>query len=86
VADDSGRAAASGERMGDDVRQVLADRGLFQPGDVSVDWVILAHINTLDADNTLRRRRVVLCMRDIDPNALHSLIEIQPSQTEQQRR
>lgn len=75
--------AASGERMGDEIKRALADRGVFQPGDVSVDWVILAHVNALDADGMLRRRRVVLCMRDIDPDALHSLIETQPSQTEQ---
>lgn len=82
VADDTDRAAASGEQMGDNVRQVLADRGLLQPGDVSVDWVILAHVNALGVDGVLRRRRVVLCMRDIDPTAAHSLIEMQTSRTE----
>lgn len=84
MADDSGRAAASGERMGDDVRQALADRGMLQPGDVSVEWVILADINSLSPDSTLRRRRVLLCMRDLDPEALHALIEAQ-AQEEQPR-
>jgi hypothetical protein len=86
VADDSGRAAASGEQLGNNVRQALADGGMLQPGDVSVEWVLLADINSLGPDSTLRRRRVLLCMRDLDPDALHSLIEIQPSQTEQPHR
>lgn len=85
MSDDTDRAAASGERMGDDVRQVLADRGLLQSGDVSVEWVLLAHVTAVGADGVLHRRRVVLCMRDIDPTAMHSLIEMQPSRTERPR-
>jgi hypothetical protein len=83
VADDSGRAAASGEQLGNNVRQALADRGMLHSGDVSVEWVLLAHINSIGEDSALRRRRVVLCMRDLDPDAFGALIDGQPSQAEQ---
>lgn len=83
MADGTGRATASGEQMGDNVRQVLAEHGVLRAGDVSVDWVIVAHVNAIDDHGRLQRRPVVLCMRDLDPDEQRSLIELATPQARQ---
>lgn len=66
--------------MGEQVVRALEDDDRLRAGDVSVDWVILAGINSIDEAGRLRRRQVVLCMRDLDPDARTALIEMRSTE------
>jgi hypothetical protein len=79
VPDDSARAR-SGEQMGEEVVRALEDGNRLRAGDVSVDWVILAGINSIDEAGRLRRRQAVLCMQDLDPETRAALIELRSAE------
>jgi hypothetical protein len=73
----------SGERMGDNIRDTLSERAVFEDGDVSFSWVLAVRINQIDGAGRLRGRTVMLCMKDIDPDTLDTLITRQAASTEQ---
>lgn len=71
---------AAGDQMGEEVVRALDAGGRLRAGDVSVDWVVLAGINSIDQAGRLRRRRAVLCMLDLDPAVRSYLIEMQSTE------
>lgn len=75
-----GTDRTAGEQMGEQVVRALDAAGRLRAGDVSVDWVILAGVNSLDPGGQLRRRRAVLCMQDLDPTVRSYLIEMQSTE------